>query len=78
MSTVLIKPEISTGDRKQILYMMIAQQKTTRDFTCSVSEFMNSIDVFPYINSPDYVNEFGVLTRVYREITSCSRDDTYQ
>ena len=50
-----------------------SQQTTTRDFTCSVNEFTSStgsIHVFPYVNSPDSVNKFGVSTRVYREITS--------
>ena len=63
------------------LYQTMTQQTTTRDFTCSVSEFTNSTDsihVFPYVNSPDSVNKFGVLTRVYGEITSFSLDDTYQ
>ena len=64
--------------------MFIAQQTTTHYFTCSVSEFTSStgsIHVFPYVNSPDSVNKFGVSrlsTRVYREITSFSHDDTYQ
>ena len=60
---------------------MGSQQTTTRDFTYSVSEFTSStgsIHVFPYVNSPDSVNKSGVLTRVYREITSFSRDDMYQ
>ena len=53
----------------------------TRDFTCSVNEFTSSADsilVFPYVNSPDSVNKFVVLTHVYSEITSFSHDDTYQ
>ena len=53
----------------------------THDFTCSISKFTSStgsIHVFPYVNSPDSVNKFGVSTRVYREITSFSRVDTYQ
>ena len=57
-----------------------SQQTTPRDCTCSVSEFPSStrsIHVFPYFNSPDSVNKFGVSTRVYREITSFSHDDTY-
>ena len=57
------------------------QQTTTRDFRCSVSEFTSStgsIDVFPYVNSLDSVNKFGMSTRVYREITSFSHDDMYQ
>ena len=61
--------------------MKDSHQTTTHDFTCSVSEFMRStgsIHVFPYVNSLDYVNKFGVSTRVYREITSFSREDTYQ
>ena len=52
----------------------------TRDFTCSVSEFTSStgsIHVFPYVNSPDSVNKFGVSTHVYHDITSFSRDDTF-
>ena len=60
---------------------MPAQQTTTHDFTCSVSEFTSStgsIHVFPYVNSLDSVNKFGVSTRVYHEITNFSRDDTYQ
>ena len=43
--------------------------------------WLNSpIHVFPYVNSPDSVNKFGVSTRVYlyREIMSFSHDDTYQ
>ena len=58
-----------------------SQQTTTRDFTCSVSEFTSStgsIHVFPHVNSLDSVNKFGVSTHVYREITSFSRDDMYQ
>ena len=58
-----------------------SQQTTTRDFTCSVSEFASStgsIYVFPYVNSLDSVNKFGVSTRVYSEIMSFSHDDTYQ
>ena len=54
-----------------------SQQTTTRDFTCSVSEFTSStgwIHVFPYVNSLDSVNKFSVSTRVYR----FSHDDTYQ
>ena len=42
-----------------------AQKTTTRDFTCSVSEFTSptgSIHVFPYVNSPDSVNKFGMST----------------
>ena len=57
------------------------QQTMTRDFTCSVSEFTSStgsIHVFPYVNSLDSVNRVDVSTRVYREITSFSRVDTYQ
>ena len=57
------------------------KQTTTRDFTRSVSDLMSStgsIHVFPYVNSPDSVNKFGVSTRVYREIMSFPRDDTYQ
>ena len=57
------------------------QQTMTCDFTCSVSEFMSStgsIHVFPYVNSLDSVNKFGVSTCVYREIMSFSCDDTYQ
>ena len=60
---------------------MNTQLTMTRDFTCSVSEFTSStgsIHVFPYVNSLDYVNKFGVSPCVYREITSFSRDDTYQ
>ena len=52
-----------------------SQQTMTHDFTCSVSELMSStgsIHVFPYVNSPDSVNKFGVLTHVYREIMSFS------
>ena len=59
----------------------VSQQTTTRDFSCSVSEFTSStgsIHVFPYGNSPDSVNKFGVSTRIYCEITSFLRDDTYQ
>ena len=58
-----------------------AQQTMTCDFTCSVSELTRStglIHVFPYVNSPDSVNKFGVSTRVYCEITSFSHDDMYQ
>ena len=50
---------------------MGTQQTTTHDFTCSVSEFTSStgsIHVFPYVNLLDFVNKFGVLTFVYREI----------
>ena len=53
----------------------------TRDFTCSVSEFTSStgsIHVFPYVNSLDSVNKFGVSIRVYREIMTFSHDDMYQ
>ena len=60
---------------------MNTQLTMTRDFTCSVNEFTSStgsIHVFPYVNSLDYVNKFGVSPRVYREITSFSRDDTCQ
>ena len=49
--------------------------------TCSVSVFTSStgsIHVFTYVNSPDSVNKFGMVTRVYHEITSFSHDDTYQ
>ena len=53
------------------------QQTTTHDFTCTVSEFTSSTGSI-HVNSPDSVNKFGVSTRVYREITSFSRDDTYQ
>ena len=56
------------------------QQTTTHDFTCSVCEFTStaaSIHVFPYVNSPESVNKFGVLTRVFREIMSFSHDDMY-
>ena len=59
----------------------VRSQQTAHDFTCSVSKFTSttgSIHVFPYVNSPDSVNKFGVSTRVYCEITSFSRDDTYQ
>ena len=59
----------------------ILKQTTTRDFTCSVSEFTSStgsIHGFSYVNSPDSVNKFGVSTHVYCEITSFSRDDTCQ
>ena len=58
-----------------------AQQTMTRDFTCSVSEFTSStgsIHVFPYVNSLDSVNKFGVSIRVYREIMTFSHDDMYQ
>ena len=61
--------------------MQNSQQTTTRDFTCSVSAFTSStgsIHVFPYVNLLDSVNKFGVSTRVYSEITSFSRHDTYQ
>ena len=59
--------------------IITSQQTTTRDFTCSVREFMSStgIHMFPYVNSPDSVNKFGVSTHVYCEITSFSHDDTY-
>ena len=60
---------------------MVLQQITTHNFICSVSEFTSSTDsihMFPYMNSPDSVNKFGVSTRVYHEITSFSHDDTYQ
>jgi len=50
------------------------QQTTTRDFMCSVSEFTSSTALI-HVNSPDYVNTFGVSTRVYREITSFLHDD---
>ena len=40
--------------------------------------FYKWIHEFPYVNSLDSVNKFGVLTRVYHEIMSFSRDDTYQ
>ena len=56
----------------------LTQQTSTCDLTCSVSEFTSStgsIHVFPFVNSPDSVNKFGVSTRVYREITKFSRDD---
>ena len=60
----------------------MSQQTTTRDFTCSVSEFTSStgsIHVFSYVNSPDSVKKlFGVSTRVYREITHFSSNDIYQ
>ena len=52
------------------------QQTTTRDFSCSVSEFTTStgsMHVFPNVNSPDSVKKFGALTRVYCEIMSFSR-----
>ena len=59
----------------------IMKKKTTptmtRDFTCSVSEFTRSTGSI-HVNSLDSVNTFGVLTRVYREIMSFSRDDTCQ
>ena len=45
----------------------MSQQTTTHDFTCSVSEFTSStgsIHVFPYVNSLDSVNKFGVSTHV--------------
>ena len=57
------------------------QQTMTCDSTCSVSEFTSStgsIHVFLPVNSLDSVNKFGVSTRVYREITTFQRDDTYQ
>ena len=50
------------------------------DFTCSVSEFTSStgsFHMFLYVNSLYSVKKFGVLTHVYREIMSFSRDDTY-
>ena len=53
------------------------QKTRTRDFTCSVSEFTSSTGSI-HVISPDSVNKFDVSTRVYREITSFSRDDTYQ
>ena len=34
--------------------------------------------MFPYVNSLDYVNKFGVSTHVYRETTCFSCDDMYQ
>ena len=49
-----------------------SQQTTTRDFTCSVSEFTSSTGSI-HVNSPDIVNKFGVLTRVSHEITSFFR-----
>ena len=59
--------------------MWPSQQTTTCDyFVCEFTSTTVSIHVFPYVNSPDSVNKFGVSTRVYREITSFSRDDTYQ
>ena len=57
---------------------VITQQTTTRDFTCSVSEFTSSTGSIQ-VNSPDSVNKFGVSsTHDYREIMSFSRNDTYQ
>ena len=56
---------------------MVTQQTTTRDFTCSVSEFTSSTGSI-HVNSPDFVNNFGVSTHVYREITSFSHDDMCQ
>ena len=50
-------------------------------FPHSVSEFTSltgSIQVFPYVNSPDSVNKFGVSTPVYHEITSFPCDDMYK
>ena len=58
-------------------YYITSQQTTTHHFTCSVSEFMSSTSSIQ-VNSPDSVNKFGVSTRVNREITSFSGDDTYQ
>ena len=58
-------------------HMMSTQQTTTRDFTCSVSVFTSSTGSI-HMNSLDSVNKFGVSTRVNREITSFSRDNTYQ
>ena len=58
--------------------ILSTQQTMTRDFTCSVSEFMSStgsIHMFPYVNSPDSVNKFGVSTHVYHEIMSFQHDD---
>ena len=68
-------------DRLRLVGNIYIQQTMTCDFTCSVSEFTSltgSIHVFPYVNSPDTVNKFGVSTRVYLEIKSFSRDDMYQ
>ena len=46
---------VASGNRKvgNVLIFMSSQQTTTRDFTCSVSEFTGStgsIHVFPYVN----------------------------
>ena len=38
----------------------------------------NSVTVELPMNSLDLVNKIGVSIRVYREITSFSRDDMYQ
>ena len=47
------------------------QQTMTRDFTCSVSEFMSSTGSI-HVYSPDSVNKFGVFTvksRVFHVMT---------
>ena len=72
-ATEQTSPGVSCGN--------VTSQQTTRDCTCSVSEFTSSsgsIHVFPYVNSLDFINKFGVSTRVYHEITRFSHDDTYQ
>ena len=67
----------SLYDDTALVLLSSTQQTTTRDFTCSVSEFTSSTGSI-HMNSPDSVSKFGVFTHVSYEIMSFSCDDTCQ
>ena len=78
---VFLSTSVNRTVMNTLTFLLLPQQTTTHDFTCSVSEFVSStgsIHMFPYVNSPDSMNKSGVSTRVYHEIMIFLRDDTYQ